>query len=212
MKPELIESEEFPGYYVIPGFRNFAINKTGEVIQLTDTVKSSRRKGVPIVSTELNTLVRINIKDDNGKFSYQCIVTLLCLVFIGPRPGQHYIAAKINDKLKGHTFDNVHWVKQTKCSKSFNFTAGSLNGSYGRVYGYHITSGVVSIFNSKHSLCKHCKINAKKLDKVLKSEIPILEDRYLFSENKNADWLALVNAYKNSKPKIPEFFKLEDYP
>lgn len=142
-----VECKEHPGYYHIPGHKNYVISRTGEVIRLSDGFKPK-----PNLENTGYMAVRMIV---NGYQKTQLrIHRLLGMTFIG-RPSRHlnksFSELEINhadgNKLN-NSLDNLEW-----CNALENTTHAYLNGRMDfnkkKTIARDIRTGIETVFESR---------------------------------------------------------------
>lgn len=141
-----LECKAHPGYYIIPGHKNYVINRNGDVIRLSDgfspkiTIENTGYKAVRMKVGNHDTQLRIH--------------RLLGMTFIG-RPSRHmdkdHSKLQINhidvDKLN-NSLDNLEW-----CNELENTTHAYLNGRMDfnkkKTIAKDIRTGIETVFDSQ---------------------------------------------------------------
>lgn len=120
-----VESSEFPGYYLIPGIKNYIINEYGIVRQLFES--KYKKYGDIITSSSVGKLkyLRNRLLLKYGKYKKYANHRLVCLAFYGlPGPGQTDVNHKDGIRYNNY-FKNLEW-----CTSSQNRQHAYDNGMH----------------------------------------------------------------------------------
>ena len=113
------QAASYPGYYLIPGFSAYAIDKEGSMIRLK---KGTRYE----VGSSVNWEPRSNrpvvwATPDNGKNQRTHVSYLVCLAFYGPQPANQVVTFRDNNPYNVKS-DNLKWGKPGKKSAKVDAT------------------------------------------------------------------------------------------
>lgn len=116
-----LECKAHPGYYIIPGHKNYVINRNGDVIRLSDGFS-------PKIYTEVTGYKTVRMKVGNSKTQVR-VHRLLGEVFVG-RPSRHKDKSiteleinHIDGNKSNNDLDNLEW-----CNDYENTTHAHLSG------------------------------------------------------------------------------------
>lgn len=110
-----IKCKEFPGFYEIPGYSKYCVNRKSEII-LKRKKKMVTQSDVPgSYSSDLKTgcYKRATMMSDNGKLSSMLVHRLVAIVFLHPGPGFDITTLQVNhkDHVKNNNVPtNLEWI------------------------------------------------------------------------------------------------------
>lgn len=100
-----IESRQFPGWYVIPGYPNNLANKKGEILNIR-TRKYSK-------GGDAGRYLKVKVFRGTDEFpTLQYAHELVCRAFQGPRPDRAIVSHKDSNK-KNNVWTNLEWDTQS---------------------------------------------------------------------------------------------------
>lgn len=111
MKP--IECKDFPGYYEIPNFSKYCINKKSDIIHKRKNKKIRQYDVKSSVTSKPETgcYKRVTMYSDDKKLHAFSVHRLMGLVFKHPGAGFHSLQVHHGDGIKFHNdIDNLEWV------------------------------------------------------------------------------------------------------
>lgn len=107
-----IASTDYQGYYLIPGFSQYVINKEGVLLHLKTT--SHHKAGEPVKRESRSKQPVVWITPDHDRNQRLHVNKLVCLAFYGLPPSKKYVVGFHDEnKLNIHS-DNLYWMLPDK--------------------------------------------------------------------------------------------------
>lgn len=149
-----VECVNYPGFYYIPGFTQYVINRKGTLISLIKGIKLTQS-----VSSVGYLTSRIN--RDDGKTHYAQIHNLLGLVF---KDWDHEIIDMVIDHLDGNKLNldltNLEWTSFSENVRRANKMGLSGKGTSNPLYCYDVQDNIAYTFYSQADATR--ELNLKK--------------------------------------------------
>jgi len=172
-----VESLEYPGFYLIPYFSNYVINKEGILIK--------KSEGIEIIASEGNLgYYTYRMKCDDGQTSNRLRHRILCMAFKKYKKDIEELDINHIDGIPGNdNLDNLEW-----CSRSENIThayALNLRSDNKPVQIKNIYTGITYIFPSCSAAARELKVTETTISNRAKTNGYKAFDGYQFRFHPN---------------------------
>jgi hypothetical protein len=174
-----VESLEFPGFFMIPGFSDYAISKEGRLIRKSSGVEITASEGVGGYFT-------FRMTNDTGKTQNQPRHRILCFAF-KPYPAnfEELDVNHINGKPGEDHLDNLEWA--TRSENMMHAYALNLRNDNIPVQVRNIAEGVVFIFGSCSAAAREFAVTMTTISNRAKTNGYTAYDGYQFRFHPNSD-------------------------
>ena len=200
-----IESKMYPGYYLIPGYSWYAINKQGEIIQVVRTRK--RQKGEKLHVCTCSETGRYSVavtSDRKSRVSGSVgINVLMCLAFCGPKPTETSVASYVDKDFTNLHYTNIQWIDRSSLQEyKYNARLKKATGNIKPISAFNIDSKEVVHARSIKALSELLGLSPTGITYVITKRYKKYSSRWIFSYNPNEDWETLKATYVFRKPKV----------
>ena len=188
------EHPDYPGFYKIPGYSNYAVNKLGIVIRVVATPMSAAGSKVARC-VGANGYAILNLKaDSDTHLNTVSVNVVVCTAFQGPKPHSDSVAVCLFKMKHRYSYRNFKWGTQTEVPHFANPLQVNK-----RIFAYNIKKK--QIFSDDHieRLAKTIGVNSDYIGRIAKGGHSKITGEWLFSYNEQEDWEALG---KKLAPKV----------
>lgn len=126
IKHKGVESKEYPGYFIIPGYNNYLISESGVIISLVTTKSLKPGDELPInLSTRAPFYKRVAIYNNAGKNRVISRHLLVARVFLGSPPINKDKVIYLDNDLNNYHWSNLKYTDSSGVAKARDLRIGA---------------------------------------------------------------------------------------